>query len=73
MTRDRSFKRLVRARMEKTGERYAAAQANLLAAASEPASDTASDTATGTPGSAAVLVTSDAEIRRRTGRGCQAW
>jgi hypothetical protein len=32
MTRQKSFKRLVRARMEKTGERYAAARAALLAA-----------------------------------------
>lgn len=32
MTRHRSFKRLVRARMSKTGEGYTAARANLLAA-----------------------------------------
>jgi hypothetical protein len=32
MTRHRSFKRLVRARMEKTGESYTAARAMLLAA-----------------------------------------
>ena len=32
MTRQRSFKRLVRARMEKTGESYTAARASLLAA-----------------------------------------
>src|SRR5918998_2110528 len=32
MTRQRSFKRLVRARMEKTGESYTAARALLLAA-----------------------------------------
>jgi hypothetical protein len=30
MTRHRSFKRLVRARMEKTGESYTAARAMLL-------------------------------------------
>ena len=33
MTRQRSFKRLVRTRMEKTGESYSAARAMLLAAA----------------------------------------
>jgi hypothetical protein len=32
MTRQRSFKRLVRARMEKTGESYTAARAMLLSA-----------------------------------------
>ena len=32
MTRQKSFKRLVRARMEKTGESYTAARATLLAA-----------------------------------------
>ena len=32
MTRHRSFKRLVRARMDKTGESYTAARAVLLAA-----------------------------------------
>jgi hypothetical protein len=31
MTRQRSFKRLVRLRMEKTGESYTAARASLLA------------------------------------------
>jgi hypothetical protein len=62
MTREKSFKRLVRARMEKTGERYAAARAALLAATESPKS-------TEQP----VLVTSDAEIRRRTGRGWEQW
>ncbi|HEV2813071.1 MAG TPA: hypothetical protein VGW10_07460 [Solirubrobacteraceae bacterium] len=62
MTRQRSFKRLVRARMEKTGESYAAARASLLGAeqprtAAEPAP----------------LATSDAGIRERTGRGWEEW
>jgi uncharacterized protein YndB with AHSA1/START domain len=61
MTRQRSFKRLVRARMEKTGERYAAARASLLAA-QEPK-------ATGAP----ALTVSDEVIRRRTGRGWEEW
>ena len=57
MTRQRSFKQLVRARMEKTGESYTAARAMLLAAA-EP-----------TPW----LATSDEAIRERTGRGWEEW
>jgi Alpha/beta hydrolase family/Domain of unknown function (DUF4287) len=58
MTRQKSFKRLVRARMEKTGESYTAARATLLAA-EEP--------------QAAVLTMSDAAIRRGTGRGWEEW
>jgi uncharacterized protein YndB with AHSA1/START domain len=61
MTSQRSFKRLVRARMGKTGESYTAARAMLLAA-EEPQPD-------GKP----VLVTSDEAIRRRTGRGWEDW
>jgi hypothetical protein len=57
MTQQRSFKRLVRTRMEKTGESYTAARAMLLAAA-EPAP---------------WLATSDEAIRERTGRGWEAW
>jgi hypothetical protein len=57
MTQQRSFKRLVRTRMEKTGESYTAARAMLLAAA-EP-----------TPW----LATSDDAIRERTGRGWEEW
>jgi uncharacterized protein YndB with AHSA1/START domain len=62
MTRQRSFKQLVRARMEKTGERYAAARASLLAAPDVPAA------AEPPP-----LATSDAAIRERTGRGWEEW
>jgi hypothetical protein len=61
MTRQKSFKRLVRARMEKTGERYAAARASLLAAEEPNATD---DPA---------LTVSDEAIRRRTGRGWEEW
>ncbi len=61
MTTQRSFKRLVRARMEKTGESYTAARAVVLAAQpSEPVE---------TP----PLVTSDETIRERTGRGWEEW
>jgi hypothetical protein len=62
MTRQKSFKRLVRARMGRTGESYTAARAVLLAAQEEPAGS-------GKP----VLATSDPEIRRRTGRGWEDW
>src|SRR5918992_6176574 len=61
MTRQRSFKRLVRTRMEKTGESYTAARAMLLAA-EEPRTDTRP-----------ALATSDEEIRRRTGLGWEEW
>jgi hypothetical protein len=61
MTRQRSFKRLVRTRMEKTGESYTAARAVLLAG-KEPA------TAEELP-----LVSSDERIRSRTGRGWEEW
>ena len=62
MTRQKSFKRLVRTRMEKTGESYTAARAGLLAgeeerqAAEQP-----------------WLATSDEKIRERTGRGWEEW
>ena len=61
MTRQKSFKRLVRARMDKTGESYTAARASLLAA--EQAADTEGP----------VLTMSDEAIRRRTGRGWEEW
>jgi hypothetical protein len=59
MTRQKSFKRLVRTRMAKTGESYTAARAMLLGAADEPE---------GPP-----LATSDEAIRERTGRGWEEW
>jgi hypothetical protein len=58
MTRRKSFKRLVRVRMEKTGESYTAARAALLAP-TEPTSIERPP----------VLATWDEAIRRRTGRG----
>jgi hypothetical protein len=61
MTARKSFKRLVRTRMEKTGESYTAARAMLLGA--EPASAV----------DVSVLATSDENIRRRTGRGWEEW
>jgi uncharacterized protein YndB with AHSA1/START domain len=62
MTTQRSFKRLVRTRMEKTGESYTAARAVLLRG-DEPEEPTAPR----------VLATSDETIRRRTGRGWEEW
>jgi hypothetical protein len=58
MTAHKSFKRLVRSRMEKTGESYTTARAQLLAGA-EPARVS--------------LSTDDATIRERTGRGWEEW
>jgi uncharacterized protein YndB with AHSA1/START domain len=62
MTTQRSFKQLVRARMDKTGESYTAARAMLLAAEVPPAAP-----------QAPVLATSDERIRERTGRGWEEW
>jgi uncharacterized protein YndB with AHSA1/START domain len=61
MTRQKSFKRLVRTRMEKTGESYTAARALLLAAEEPKAAEEP------------VLATSDATIRERSGRGWEEW
>ena len=62
MTRQRSFKRLVRTRMEKTGESYTAARAVLLAGV-EPEAAAAEPP----------LAASDERIRERTGRGWEEW
>jgi hypothetical protein len=61
MTRQKSFKRIVRARMEKTGESYTAARRSLLAAAGPKAA------------AGPTLTVSDEVIRRRTGRGWEEW
>jgi uncharacterized protein YndB with AHSA1/START domain len=61
MTRQKSFKRLVRARMEKTGQSYTSARATLLAADEPKASE------------GPALSVSDEVIRRRTGRGWEEW
>ena len=63
MTVQKSFKRLVRARMAKTGESYTAARAQLLAGHDE--SSTEEDIPQ--------LVCSDERIRERTGRGWEDW
>ena len=61
MTERKSFKRLVRARMAKTGESYTAARVTLLRA-EEPKGSTDLQ-----------LATSDERIRQRTGRGWEEW
>lgn len=61
MTRQKSFKRLVRSRMEKTGESYTAARAALLAAEQPKGAEKPP------------LATSDEAIRQRTGRGWEDW
>ncbi len=61
MTQHKSFKRLVRARMEKTAESYTTARARLLAAEEPKATE------------GPALPMSDATIRERTGRGWEEW
>jgi Domain of unknown function (DUF4287) len=61
MTRQKSFKRLVRTRMEKTGEAYTAARAALLAAEKSQATE------------GPALTMSDEAVRQRTGRGWEEW
>jgi uncharacterized protein YndB with AHSA1/START domain len=61
MTEHKSFKRLVRARMAKTGESYMAARAMLLRAEGP-------EEITGVR-----LATSDEKIRQRTGHGWEEW
>jgi hypothetical protein len=65
MTEHKSFKRLVRARMEKTGESYTAARAQLLVASEPEVPEPASEPP--------ALATSDERIRERTGRGWEEW
>jgi uncharacterized protein YndB with AHSA1/START domain len=65
MTRSKTFKKVVRARMEKTGESYTAARARLLAANNPSENAGAVE--------AAEFSMSDEAIRRRTGRGWEEW
>lgn len=62
MTRQGSFKRLVRSRMAKTGESYTAARAALLGPRGGAA-----------PAETPVLATSEERIQERTGRGWEEW
>jgi hypothetical protein len=61
VTRHRSFKRIVRARMAKTGESYTAARAKVLAAGRAGDSE------------APVMPQSDSTLRARTGKGWERW
>jgi len=63
MTVQKSFKRLVRARMAKTGESYTGARAQLLAGVDEASADEAMPQ----------LACSDERIRERTGKGWEEW
>jgi hypothetical protein len=60
MTAQRSFKRLVRSRMEKTGESYTTARLRLLQGGDEPQQPI-------------VFAAPDETIRERTGRGWEEW
>jgi hypothetical protein len=62
MTEHRSFKRLVRARMEKTGESYTAARASLLTGSEK-----------GKVTTAPTMPISEGAIPDRTGRGWEQW
>jgi hypothetical protein len=61
MTRQKTFKRLVRLRMEKTGESYTSARAALLTPVDPKIAE------------GVVLPMSDEGMRRRTGRGWEEW
>ena len=63
MTVQKSFKRLVRARMAKTGESYTGARAQLLAGVDEASADEAMPQ----------LACSDERIHERTGKGWEEW
>ena len=66
MTQHRTFKRLVRARMARTGESYTGARAQILAT-------TAAASPSGPAPGTAPLPTTDATLRERTGRGWEEW
>ena len=65
MTRQKSFKRLVRSRMEKTGESYVVARAALLATEGPTTEERSEERSP--------LSYSEETVRRRTGRGWEAW
>lgn len=64
MTTHKTLKRRVRARMEKTGERYTAARRNVTTEAETPAAK---------PIAAAPPPVSDEAVRKATGRGWDEW
>ena len=68
MTTHKTLKRRVRARMDKTGERYTAARRNVIA---EPAS--VASAAPKAPSASAPPLVSDEAVRRATNRGWDEW
>ena len=68
MTTHKTLKHRVRARMDKTGERYTAARRNVTAAAGAPSSS-----ARAMPAPSAPPPVSDEAVRKATGRGWDAW
>ena len=77
MPRQKDLKRLVRARMEKTGEAYTAARAQLLTktARRQPGADTARTVSAAAPPAdyATLAGKTDAVIQARTGRNWREW
>jgi hypothetical protein len=71
MTRQKTFKRRVRARMEKTGERFSAARRQLIERPGQPPGPADADFQP--EASEPELLTSEAALRRRTGRGWEDW
>ncbi len=71
MTRQKSFKTRVRARAEKTGERYTTARRHLLARSAEPAEPVAASPAPA--GKEGPRRPSDDAVRRSTGRPYEEW
>ena len=70
MTTHKTLKRRVRARMDKTGERYTAARRNVAAAASSP---TATANPPAKPAVSSPPPVSDEAVRKATGRGWDEW
>ena len=73
MTTHKTLKHRVRARMEKTGERYTAARRNVTAAAAPAAARRAPATAPAKPAPGAPPPVSDEAVRKATGRGWDEW
>lgn len=74
MTKQKSFKRRVRARMEKTDERYSAARLQLLAKSqAHGAGATAAEPAPAADSGVEPIRTSDDAIKRNTGRDWDEW
>ena len=79
MTTQRDFKRVVRSRMQKTGESYTAARAQLLRRSASPLLQpsirprTATKAAAAAPDFAALSGMTDAAIKKGTGCGWASW